>query len=126
MLALFGASVFVHEFGDNWMARRRHMRVDGFAIGFRPKIFSWMQDGVEWSVRWIPAGDFVKLPQMITSEAIEGKAASEIPPASPFSRILVAVAGPTMNIFFALMIACVIWAIGLPGASIHPSLDPWK
>ena len=114
VLVLFGASIFVHEYGHYWMARRRKMRIEGFAIGFGPKIFSWMVDGVEWSVRWIPAGGFVKLPQMITSEAIEGKSTTEIPPAPPLSRILVAVAGPAMNIAFALFIACVIWAIGLP------------
>lgn len=114
VLALFGASIFVHEYGHYWMARRRGLKVEGFSIGFGPKIFSWMVDGIEWSVRWIPAGGFVKLPQMITSEALEGKGAGEIPPASPFSRILVAAAGPAMNVVFAFGIACVIWVIGLP------------
>src|SRR4249920_292445 len=104
VLVLFGASIFVHEYGHYWMARRRGMKIEGFAIGFGPKIFSWMQDGVEWSVRWIPAGGFVKLPQMVTSEAIEGKASGLVPPASPWSRILVAVAGPAMNVLFALAI----------------------
>ncbi len=114
VLLLFGAAIFVHEFGHYWVARRRGMRVDGFSIGFGPKIFAWMQDGVEWSVRWIPAGGFVKLPQMITSEAIEGKADQAVPPASPFSRILVAAAGPFMNVVFAFLIATFIWVIGLP------------
>lgn len=124
VLVLFGASIFVHEYGHYWMARRRGMRIEGFAIGFGPKIFSWMQDGVEWSIRWIPAGGFVKLPQMITSEAIEGKAGGEIPPAPPLSRILVAVAGPAMNIVFALLIASVIWAIGLPVLVNPPIIGP--
>jgi len=124
VLVLFGASIFVHEYGHYWMARRRRMRIEGFAIGFGPKIFSWMQDGVEWSVRWIPAGGFVKLPQMITSAAIEGKASGEIPAASPLSRILVAVAGPAMNILFALVIASLIWAIGLPVLINPPIIGP--
>ena len=114
VIVLFGASIFVHEYGHYWMARRRGMKIEGFSLGFGPKIFSWMQDGVEWSVRWIPAGGFVKLPQMITSEAIEGKGASEVPPAPPVSRILVAAAGPAMNIVFALLIATLLWGIGLP------------
>ena len=114
VLLLFGLSIFVHEYGHYWMARRRGMRVDGFAIGFGPKIVSWMQDGVEWSFRWIPAGGFVKLPQMITSEAIEGRSDQAIPPASPVSRMLVAAAGPAMNVVLAFAIATVIWQIGLP------------
>jgi regulator of sigma E protease len=115
VLVLFGASIFVHEYGHFWMARRRGMKIEGFSIGFGPKIFSWHDKyGVEWAVRWIPAGGFVKLPQMITSEAIEGKAGGDIPPASAWSRILVAVAGPVMNIGFAVLIASFIWFIGLP------------
>lgn len=114
VLVLFGASIFVHEYGHYWMARRRGLRIEGFSLGFGPKIFSFMKDGVEWSVRWIPAGGFVKLPQMITSEAIEGRGTGDIPPAPPLSRILVAVAGPAMNVVFAFLIASVIWLIGLP------------
>jgi regulator of sigma E protease len=122
VLVLFGASIFVHEYGHFWMARRRGMKIDGFSIGFGPKIVSWRdKDGVEWALRWIPAGGFVKLPQMITSEAIEGKAAVDIPPISPVTKILVAVAGPVMNVAFALLIATVVWGIGLP-VPVNPSI----
>src|SRR2546430_17551473 len=106
VVLLFGAAVFVHEFGHFCMARRRGMKVEAFAIGFGPKILSWVKDGIEYSWRWIPAGGFVKLPQMITSEALEGSNKAEaIPPAPPISRILVAMAGPAMNIVFAFIIA---------------------
>ncbi len=115
VIVFFGASVFVHEYGHFWMARLRRMVVLGFSIGFGPKVFGWIdRHGVEWAVRWIPAGGFVKLPQMLTSETIEGAADSAVPPASPVSRIWVALAGPAMNIFFALAIASVIWLVGLP------------
>lgn len=114
MVLLFGAAVFVHEFGHYWVARRRGMKVEAFAIGFGPKILGWTKDGIEYSWRWIPAGGFVKLPQMITSEAIEGAAAADVPPASPLSRILVAFAGPMMNVVFAFFIATIIYFIGLP------------
>jgi len=115
VIVFFGASVFVHEYGHFWMARLRRMVVLGFSIGFGPKVFGWVdRQGVEWAVRWIPAGGFVKLPQMLTSETIEGAADPAVPPASPVSRIWVALAGPAMNIFFALAIASVIWLVGLP------------
>ncbi len=122
VLVLFGASIFVHEYGHFWMARRRGMKIDGFSIGFGPKIVSWMdRHGVEWALRWIPAGGFVKLPQMITSEAIEGKAEDNVPAASPLSRILVAVAGPLMNVAFAFVIATLVWRVGLP-VPVNPSV----
>jgi len=37
----------------------------------------------------------VKLPQMITAEALEGQPAEEVPPAPPLHKILVAFAGPS-------------------------------
>ncbi|MEW6302751.1 MAG: RIP metalloprotease RseP [Verrucomicrobiota bacterium] len=116
VVLFFGASIFVHEWGHYYAARRRGMKVEAFAIGFGPKIFSWVKDGIEYSVRWIPAGGFVKLPQMHTSDAIEGQAASTepIPPASPLSKIIVAVAGPVMNVVFAFAVATVIYFVGLP------------
>jgi regulator of sigma E protease len=121
VVLLFGAAIFVHEFGHFWVARRRGLKVEAFAIGFGPKIFAWVRDGIEYSVRWIPAGGFVRLPQMVTSPAIEGESGkAEIPPAPPFSKILVAAAGPFMNVVFAIAIAVVIYWVGLP-VLVNPS-----
>ena len=168
---LFGAAIFVHEFGHFWVALKRGLKVEEFAIGFGPKIVSWKRHGVEYSLRWIPAGGFVRLPQMITSTAIEGgsnpeqaavaapvpakvvaavggasgreqalaptpaapnvvatsaiegeskKEEAPIPPASALSKILVAVAGPAMNVAFAFALATLIYFVGLPVAVNPP------
>ena len=120
---LFGAAVFVHEFGHFWMARRRGLKVEAFAIGFGPKIFGWQRDGIDYSWRWIPAGGYVKLPQMVTAESLEGKAefTAPLPPISPLSKILVAFAGPFMNVVFAFAIATLIYFVGLP-VSVNPPI----
>jgi regulator of sigma E protease len=123
VLLLFGAAVFIHEWGHYWMARRRGLKVEAFAIGFGPKIFGWKKDGIDFSWRWIPAGGFVRIPQMVTSEALEGKQANgePLPAADPLSKILVAFAGPFMNIVFAFVIAVVLYFVGLP-VLIDPSV----
>ena len=124
VIALFGAAVFVHEYGHFWMARRRGLKILEFSIGFGPKIFGWKdKHGVDWSWRWIPAGGYVKLPQMITSESLEGTAegCENLPPVSPLSKILVAVAGPFMNVVFAFAIAFILWPAGIP-RPINPSV----
>src|SRR5208282_667854 len=121
VLALFGAAIFIHEFGHFWVARKLGMKVEEFAIGFGPKIHSWKREGIEYSIRWIPAGGFVKLPQMITAEALEGKSAEEIPPSPPLHKILVAFAGPFMNVVFAFAIATVIYFVGLP-IPVNPAI----
>lgn len=122
VVVLFGASIFVHEFGHFWVARRCGMIVEEFAIWCGPKIFSWKRNGVLYSWRLLPGpiGGFVRLPQMVTSQAIEGKT-DAVPPASPIHKILVAVAGPIMNVIFAFFIATIIYFVGLPVA-VNPSV----
>jgi len=114
VLLLFGAAIFFHELGHYWVALKLGMKVEEFAIGMGPKIFSWKRNGIVYSVRWIPAGGFVKLPQMITSEALEGQADTNVPPAPPLHKILVAVAGPAMNVIFAFVVATLLYFVGLP------------
>jgi regulator of sigma E protease len=124
VMLMFGASLFVHELGHYWVALRRRMIVEAFGIGIGPKIISRVQNGIEYSIRWIPAAAFVRLPQMATSETLEGRSqtdASQIPPASAVSRILVALAGPLMNLVFAFLVATLIYFIGLP-VPVNPSI----
>src|SRR6185312_9378643 len=120
VLLLFGAAIFFHELGHYWVALKLGLKVEEFAIGMGPKICSWKRNGIVYSLRWIPAGGFVKLPQMITSEALEGKAGGGVPPAAPWKKILVAVAGPFMNVMFAFAIAALIYFVGLPIAVNPP------
>jgi regulator of sigma E protease len=120
MLA-FGASIFVHELGHFWVARKLGMKVDEFAIGFGPKIFGWKRNGVKYSLRGIPAGGYVALPQMITAEALEGKSEEQVLPAPPSHKILVALAGPFMNVVLAFAIATLIYFVGLPIA-VNPAV----
>lgn len=114
VLVLFGAAIFIHEFGHFWVARKLGMKVEEFAIGFGPKIYSWKRNGIEYSLRCIPAGGFVKLPQMVTSQALEGQTTGDVPPAPPLHKILTAFAGPFMNVVFAFAIATIIYFVGLP------------
>ena len=87
VLLLFGAAIAIHEWGHYWVALKRGLKVEAFAIGFGPKIWGWTKDGIEYSIRWIPAGGFVKLPQMLTSEALEGEQKGEtLPPVSPLQK----------------------------------------
>ncbi len=121
VILLFGAAIFVHEWGHYWVALKRGLKVEEFAIGFGPKLFAWKRGEVLWTIRAFPAGGFVKLPQMITSEALEGSSGGEaLAPISPLSKILVAFAGPFMNVVFAFAIAGLLYFVGLP-VLVNPS-----
>lgn len=128
VLFFFGVTIFIHEFGHFLMAKRRKMKIERFSVGFGPKIFGWVgKDGVDYRVSWLPFGGYVALPQMAPMEAIEGKSeskAEELPPASPRSKTLVAIAGPVMNVVFAFVLACLVWGIGLP-TPVNPAVVGW-
>jgi regulator of sigma E protease len=113
----FGLTIFIHELGHFLVAKRRKMVVERFSVGFGPKIFGWKKGGIDYRVSWLPFGGYVALPQMSPMEAIEGKTdakSEELPPITPTTKILVSLAGPVMNIVLAVVLACVLWAIGMP------------
>ena len=124
VLLLFGAAIFVHEWGHFYVARKCGMKVEEFAIGFGKILWKREKDGILYTIRMIPAGGFVKLPQMLTSEAIEGGNESEetepLPDISPWAKIAVAVAGPIMNVVFAFVLATIIYFVGLPESITPP------
>jgi len=123
VLFFFGLTIFAHEWGHYLMARRRGMVVERFSFfGMGPPIVKWVRKGVEYCICWIPIGAYVQIPQMAPMEALEGeskKKAEELPPVTPESKILVALAGPVMNLVFATGLACILWALGSPSQSTY-------
>lgn len=116
-LILFGLTVAAHEFGHFWAARKMGLVVERFAIGFGPKIYGKVVDGVEWQVNLLPLGGFVQLPQMSPAEGLEGKAAEEhkdLPPASPSAKIITALAGPLASLALGVVCAVGVWILGVP------------
>ena len=116
-LILFGLTVAAHEFGHFLAARKMGLVVERFAIGFGPKIYGKVVDGVEWQVNLLPLGGFVQLPQMSPAEGLEGKAAEEhkdLPPASPGAKIITALAGPLASLGLGVVCAVGVWILGVP------------
>ena len=59
---ILGLSILVglHEFGHLIAAKIFGMRVEKFAIGFPPKIWSFKWGGTEYAFQAIPLGGYVK------------------------------------------------------------------
>ncbi|WP_339227740.1 RIP metalloprotease RseP [Oceanobacillus sp. FSL K6-2867] len=58
---MFGLLVFIHEWGHMIFAKRAGMLVREFAIGFGPKIFSFVRNETLYTIRLIPAGGYVRV-----------------------------------------------------------------
>lgn len=117
VLFFFGLTIFIHELGHFLVAKRRGMKIERFSVGFGPKIWGYTKDGIDFRISWFPFGGYVALPQMSPMDAIEGETetkADELPPASPGSKFLVSIAGPAMNIVLAVVLASILWGVGMP------------
>ena len=116
-ICLVTLSIFVHELGHFLMARWRGLVVPRFSIfGIGKPIFSKVWRGVEYCVCWLPIGAYVMVPQLSDLGDFEGDLppeAANLPPASYGSKVLVALAGPGSNVLFALLLACVVWIVGV-------------
>ena len=106
VLLFFCGSIFIHELGHFLAAIRRGVQVERFSIGFGPKIFGWVRNGVQYQIALLPFGGYVSLPQM------EGK--EENVSISYGDKMIVAVMGAIFNLLFAFALACIVWIVGQP------------
>ncbi|WP_181348693.1 RIP metalloprotease RseP [Thalassobacillus sp. CUG 92003] len=60
-ILMFGLLVFVHEWGHLIFAKRAGMLAREFAIGFGPKIFSFMKNETLYTIRLLPIGGYVRV-----------------------------------------------------------------
>jgi regulator of sigma E protease len=107
---ILGSAVVLHEFGHFIVAKLFKIRVETFSVGFGPRLFGRKWGHTDYRVSAIPLGGYVKLGGDDSNAPIEGAGAVDIPPEEMFNlrprwqRVLVAVAGPVMNIITALAI----------------------
>ncbi|MEK7520229.1 MAG: site-2 protease family protein [Patescibacteria group bacterium] len=112
-IAILCAIILVHEWGHFVTARRAGIKVEEFGMGFPPKAYSWVRNGVVYSLNWLPIGGFVK----IYGEDGDAKddpmsfGAKSIP-----TRIVVILAGVTMNFILAAVLLAFGFWYGIPSA----------
>ena len=107
---ILGSAVVLHEFGHFIVAKLFKIRVETFSVGFGPRLFGRKWGQTDYRVSAIPLGGYVKLGGDESNAPIEGPGAVDIPPEEQYNlrprwqRVLVAVAGPVMNIITAMAI----------------------
>src|SRR6267378_2058047 len=109
-ISILGSAVVIHEFGHFIVAKLFKIRVETFSVGFGPRLFGKKWGQTDYRVSAIPLGGYVKLGGDESNAPLEGEGATDIPECEMFNlrprwqRILVALAGPVMNILTALAI----------------------
>jgi regulator of sigma E protease len=109
----FCALILLHEAGHFVAAKATGMRVEGFYLFFGPTLWSVKRGETEYGIKSIPLGGYVKINGMNPEE--------EMPPGEEhrayhrqkvWKRIVVAAAGPAVNIVLAFVILFCVFKIG--------------
>lgn len=100
----FGVVIFIHELGHFTVAKLSGIRVNEFAIGMGPKLFSFGKGETQYSLRLIPMGGYVQMEG--EDEVSEDARAFNKKPV--WKRFLVVVAGAVMNILLGLALVSVL------------------
>jgi len=122
LIVVLGVLIFIHELGHFLAAKWAGIYVHRFSLGMGSpiKALSFRRGETEYAISWLPLGGYVKMASA-EEEALAklegGQAHTPVPPdrlfeAKPvWKRIIVIVAGVTMNMLFA-------WAI-YSGIALH-------
>lgn len=114
-IVLLGVLVTVHEAGHFIVAKLAGVKVQVFSIGFGRALYSFRWGETEYRLSWLPLGGYVRMLGDVSSgdptsmdyapldEADRGRALNHKP---PIVRILIAAAGPAMNLLlpFAILV----------------------
>lgn len=116
---VFGLLVLFHEFGHFITAKLTGMRVDEFAIGFGPKLFSKKYGETKYSLRALPLGGFNDIAGMDPADNPAGERGFCEKPV--FSRMIVILAGSAMNFILPVILFFGIYAlVGVAKPSVEP------
>lgn len=121
-------SVFLHEVGHFATARWTGMKATQFYMGFGPRVWSTTRRGVEWGVRALPLGAFVRIIGMNNLDEVEPVDEPMAYRSKSFPRkLLVITAGSLMHMLIALVLFTGVFATAgreqSTGAAIVKSVD---
>ncbi|PCJ13387.1 MAG: RIP metalloprotease RseP, partial [Gammaproteobacteria bacterium] len=116
LIVVLGVLITVHEYGHFWVARRCGIKVIRFSIGFGSTLFSWKDKlGTEYVIAALPLGGFVRMLDERESEVPEHMRSQAFNNKPVWQRMAVVVAGPLVNLVFAVLLYWVMFVNGVTG-----------
>src|SRR5512141_87077 len=103
VVVVLGIMILVHEFGHFAAAKFFGVRVEQFAIGFGKRLFGLRRGETDYRVNLLPLGGYVKMAGENPLEARTGDP-GEFMSHPRWQRFIIALAGPFMNILFAVVL----------------------
>lgn len=114
-IIILGVLIFVHELGHFLIAKKSGIRVDEFAIGFPPKIFSFKKGETKYALNLIPFGGYVKIfGESPDEESSDPNRTDSFVNKSKLTQASVLIAGILFNIIFAWLLFSISFMTGFP------------
>lgn len=107
-ILLFLMLIIIHEFGHFIAAKLMGVRVNEFAVGFGPKLFSKKWGETNYAFNLIPLGGYCAM-EGEDEESADGRAFCN---KKPWRRFIIVVMGATFNLLLGLIIVAIILAPG--------------
>jgi regulator of sigma E protease len=108
---VLGVMVLVHEWGHFIVAKSFGVRVDIFSIGFGTRLWGWKRGDTDYRISALPLGGYVKMAGDNPLEERKGEA-DEFLSKPRWQRVLIALAGPAMNIILSIVLVAGIYMRG--------------
>src|ERR1700730_18184879 len=120
LLVLIGVMILIHELGHYWAARFFDVRVDAFSFGFGPRLFGFRKGETDFRFSLILFGGYVKMAgeQPGDENANDPRGFLSKP---RWQRMIIAVAGPFMNILLAVAVLTGLFMVKFPKIPNKPS-----
>ncbi len=111
---VLGIMIFVHEWGHFIAAKLSGVRVEVFSLGFGLRLFGVKRGDTDYRVSALPFGGYVRMAGDNPMEERSG-APDEFLSKPRWIRVLIAIAGPAMNILLAFVVFwAIFWMLGVP------------
>src|ERR1700684_872056 len=106
-------SIMLHETGHFLFAKKFHMKVTQYFVGFGPTLWSRQRGETEYGVKAIPLGGFVKIVGMTTLEEVDPADEARSFRRQPgWQRAIVLAAGSFMHFALAFVLLFIL-AVGI-------------
>ena len=111
-LLMLGVLVTVHELGHFWAARLLKIKAYELSIFVGPKLLNWKRKGIEYSIRALPFGAYVRFTDLDEDGKVKEPDDPELLTNQPrWKRLLVALAGPLMNLILGVLIFAALFSL---------------
>jgi len=116
LLVMIGVMILIHELGHYWAARFFDVKVEAFSFGFGPRLFGFRKGETDFRFSAILFGGYVKMAgEQPGDEPLDPRGFLAKP---RWQRLIIAFAGPFMNVVLALGLLTGLFMFEYPKAPV--------